>query len=58
MALGREPPHFEGYRAGTFYVRHAAEAIGCMGDLESIAQRGRMRSSALGDVEAGPPNAA
>jgi carbamoyl-phosphate synthase large subunit len=58
MALGREPPLFEGYRAGTFYVRHAAEAIGCMGDLESIAQGGRMRSSALDAATAGPPNAA
>jgi len=40
LALGRELPPFENYRAGTFYVRHAAEAIGSMADLEAITFRG------------------
>jgi carbamoyl-phosphate synthase large subunit len=57
LALGRKPPPFDGYRAGTFYVRHAAEAIGSMGDLEIMAHRGRKRSATLDD-SAGPPNAA
>lgn len=45
LALGREPRPFEGYRAGTFYVRHATEAIGSMSDVEDIAYRGRMHSA-------------
>ena len=52
LALGRKPPVFEGYRAGTFYVRHAAEVIGSMSDIEGMAYRGRKSS-----VPA-PPNAA
>jgi carbamoyl-phosphate synthase large subunit len=45
LALGREPRQLEGYRAGTFYVRHAAEAIGSMTDVEDIAYRGRKHSA-------------
>ncbi|HEV8548052.1 MAG TPA: ATP-grasp domain-containing protein [Polyangiaceae bacterium] len=45
LALGREPQKFEGYRAGTFYVRHAVEAIGSMDDLEGITSRGRKSSA-------------
>jgi carbamoyl-phosphate synthase large subunit len=41
MALGEKQVPFAAYRAGTFYVRHATEAIGSMIELEMIAYRGR-----------------
>jgi carbamoyl-phosphate synthase large subunit len=53
LALGRKPPPFAGYRAGTFYVRHAAEAIGSMSELETIAYHGRRAS--LADADAVTP---
>jgi carbamoyl-phosphate synthase large subunit len=45
FALGHEPPPFAGYDAGTFYVRHAVEAIGSMSDIEEMTFGGRKSSA-------------
>lgn len=46
LALGKEPPTYS-YRAGVFYVRHAAEAIGDVTDIESIVHNGRRSNAKL-----------
>jgi carbamoyl-phosphate synthase large subunit len=37
------PDYASGYRAGVFYVRHAAEAIGELADIEALMVEGRRR---------------
>ncbi len=44
LALGRKVSPFDAYRAGTFYVRHATEAIGSMSEIEGMAYGGRRKS--------------
>jgi carbamoyl-phosphate synthase large subunit len=41
LALGKAQPAYEPYRTGTFYVRHASEAIGNTADMEHMVSRGR-----------------
>jgi hypothetical protein len=41
LALGEKPPEFNDYRAGVFYVRHAAEAVGDVRDIEALMASGR-----------------
>jgi carbamoyl-phosphate synthase large subunit len=43
LALGQPLPTFPSYRAGVFHVRHAAEVIGELGDLEALMTVGRAR---------------
>jgi carbamoyl-phosphate synthase large subunit len=44
MALGKEVEPLSEYQAGIFYVRHAAEAIGSIADIETMVYRGRRPS--------------
>jgi carbamoyl-phosphate synthase large subunit len=49
LAQGEPPPPLDSYRAGVWYVRHAAEAVGELGGIESLVTEGRLqRTHALG----------
>lgn len=43
LAQGRALPPLGAYRAGVFYIRHAAEAVGDLLDIESLMTHGRTR---------------
>ena len=43
LARGEQLPKFDAYRAGVFYVRHAAEVVGDVRDLEALMASGRTR---------------
>jgi carbamoyl-phosphate synthase large subunit len=43
LARGEALPTYDGYRAGVFYVRHAAEAVGELADIEALMTTGRMK---------------
>lgn len=43
LARGEPLPDYGAYRAGVFYVRHAAEVVGDVRDLEALMASGRTR---------------
>ncbi len=43
LARGEPLPPYGAYRIGVCYVRHAAEAVGDIADIESLVMRGRAR---------------
>jgi carbamoyl-phosphate synthase large subunit len=53
LAQGRPWPSFDGYRAGVFYVRHAAEAVGELADIEALMTHGRTRRLATEGIHHG-----